>query len=273
MKKHWIILLFFPLIMSGCGVFRKAGQSEEKDKKLDMRSPLSEACKSSANFTQLSFNANILYLSDGNEVSLSAHFRIRKDSLIWVSLRKLGFEGARMMLSKDSVWFMDRINNRYFAGTYLFFSRQFRLDADYNMVEAFLLGNPLNNWSDEPKEIDCSLPVFCRITFPERYRISPSEMSGEGSTVTTQVMEVSKQNGRLLFHSVAIPHEGRKISATYDQYKKTEGILLPQKSQLTVEFDGKSDVVIIVAESFKVNDPVTYPFKIPSQYKPLEIKL
>ena len=272
MNKQWIFIFIIPLIMSGCGIFRKSDIHTTNGPVPDLTNPLSAAHQAAANFNYLSYNADIVLVTDGDENSVSANFRIKKDSLIWVSVRKLGFEAARLMLSKDSVWMMDRINSTYFSGNYLFFSRQFRLDADYNMIESFLLGNPLYDWSDEPMDVDCSRPHSCIIAFDQRQRIRSEQYTQEGSSVTFQILEVDRKNGRVLFQSVAIPEEGRKISATYDDFQNVTKTIIPAQNQVSIEFDERKDAVTITAESFKKDETLTFPFRIPSQYKPMEMK-
>jgi hypothetical protein len=70
--------------------------------------------------------------------------RIRKDSLIWVSVVPgLGIEVARLRITPDSVYLVNRLNKTYFAGDYSLLREKFKVDVDFAMVQAILLGNYL----------------------------------------------------------------------------------------------------------------------------------
>jgi len=48
--------------------------------------------------------------SEGSNLSGQGIIRVRRDSAIWVSLRKLGFEVGRALILKDSFFYLDRLN-------------------------------------------------------------------------------------------------------------------------------------------------------------------
>lgn len=51
--------------------------------------------------------------------SFSGQIRIHKDSLIWISISPaLGIEMARVLISNDSVKYMNRIDNTYFISDF-----------------------------------------------------------------------------------------------------------------------------------------------------------
>ena len=60
------------------------------------------------NFEHLNAKINAEAIIDSSENSFSVTLRMRKDSIIWMSISKLGIEGARLMITKDSVKFMNR---------------------------------------------------------------------------------------------------------------------------------------------------------------------
>lgn len=79
----------------------------------------------------------------GQKVSATATIKMRKDSVIWMTIKKLGFEVARVQLSRDSVYVIDRLNNQYFVKDLDYLEKQYNLPADFNTIQAILLGNPV----------------------------------------------------------------------------------------------------------------------------------
>ena len=69
------------------------------------------------NFDYLSAKFNVVYYQGKKKTDLRGQFRIRKDSLTWVSLSPaLGIEAARITLSNDSVKYINRLNKTFSNG-------------------------------------------------------------------------------------------------------------------------------------------------------------
>ena len=58
---------------------------------------------------------NVEYSEDKGKTSLKGQLRIQSDSLIWLTFSPaLGIEAARVLLTNDSVKFINRLNKTYF---------------------------------------------------------------------------------------------------------------------------------------------------------------
>ena len=80
----------------------------------------------------------------GNGLSfddLSGQLRMRKDSLVWVSVTAMGIELARMKVSTDSVWVINRMDKTYLAEPLDAISGQLGMPLSLPLVQAQLLGN------------------------------------------------------------------------------------------------------------------------------------
>ena len=87
--------------------------------------------------------------SEGSNLSGQGIIRVRRDSAIWVSLRKLGFEVGRALILKDSFFYLDRLNNVFEGHPISFIKEKYQLPGDFSHLQALLLGNaPLNDTSD-----------------------------------------------------------------------------------------------------------------------------
>ncbi len=78
------------------------------------------------------------YLSIG----ATADIRLRRDSVLWVAVRKLGFEVGRMLVTPDSVYVIDRINNEYLVKDLSYFTDRYQVPADFQVLQSLVLGNP-----------------------------------------------------------------------------------------------------------------------------------
>ena len=77
--------------------------------------------------------------SEGSTVSGQGIIRVRKDSAIWVSVRKLGFEVGRALILKDSFFYLDRLNNVFEAHAISFIKEKYQLPGDFLHLQALLI--------------------------------------------------------------------------------------------------------------------------------------
>src|SRR6187551_1944340 len=70
---------------------------------------------------------------DGQRLSGRVNVRILHDSIIWVQIQKLGFEVGRMLITKDSAFFINRFERTYSRYGTKDFLREYNVPADFDM--------------------------------------------------------------------------------------------------------------------------------------------
>lgn len=87
--------------------------------------------------------AQIAYDDGSFSVKTTASIRMRRDSLIWISVKKLGIELARVQITRDSVFVLNRLNNEYVAEDLSLVEREYNFPANLTMLQAIILGSPI----------------------------------------------------------------------------------------------------------------------------------
>lgn len=87
-------------------------------------------------------------------IGLSGTLRMEKDKAIWVSLKKFGFEVARALITPDSAYVLDRINGNNIAEDIGYVQRKMNFPANFQMLQAMVLGNPVFFTKDFETKID-----------------------------------------------------------------------------------------------------------------------
>ncbi|MEI6312994.1 MAG: DUF4292 domain-containing protein [Bacteroidota bacterium] len=83
-----------------------------------------------------------IYNDAFNEQNFNAYFRIEKNKYIWVSLTgPLSIEGARILIKPDSVAVIDRINKKYYSGSYSAFQQKYHIPLAFNEIQQILVGD------------------------------------------------------------------------------------------------------------------------------------
>ena len=98
-------------------------------------------------------NADARLSFDDGSMSIggTATIKMKKDEMIWMNVRKFGFEVARAMITKDSLFVLDRINKEYAAEPISYIAERYQLPADLGMLQQILLGNPVYLTQTAPK--------------------------------------------------------------------------------------------------------------------------
>jgi hypothetical protein len=77
------------------------------------------------------------------ERDVKAAIRIRKDSVIWMKFNVIGIQGGAALINKDSITIVSNIDKEYFVFTYPELSKRFKVEVNYDIIQAAMLGNPI----------------------------------------------------------------------------------------------------------------------------------
>lgn len=77
-----------------------------------------------------------------NSMEVDAVIQIRKDSAILLVVKKFGFEGARALITKDSVFLINRLEQTYDKQAITALTQRFNLPAQFDALQQLILGNP-----------------------------------------------------------------------------------------------------------------------------------
>lgn len=130
--KKLILCLIALLTLTGCALFRTAGDAYRPDR------PLSLTAKISTTFT-----------AGTDAKNFGGMLRMRRDSMIVLSVAKYGIEGARVFFSPDSILILERLNKHYILLDYADFNRLFFLEKEvtFAKIQSFFW-NGENNSSE-----------------------------------------------------------------------------------------------------------------------------
>jgi hypothetical protein len=84
-----------------------------------------------------------LILEGDNEVSLGISIRVRKDSLIWASVTApFGIELFRAVITRDSIYYINRTNKTYFIKPITNISELFKKNITFNEIQEIITATP-----------------------------------------------------------------------------------------------------------------------------------
>lgn len=82
----------------------------------------------------------------GQALKANADIRLRKDSLLWVSLRSgTGIEGVRLIVTPDSLKAINRLEKKYYAHSLAELSEKINFRLSFGLIQAALVGDVPDN--------------------------------------------------------------------------------------------------------------------------------
>jgi hypothetical protein len=197
-------------------------------------------------------------------VSGSMSTRYRRDSLIWVNIKKFGFGVGRAKITKDSVFVVNYIQNNYIAENLNYLEKKYSLPADFNTLQNILLGNPifLTDKSKLKMERDAATnDIILRGSddkWQTTYRLDPTDF-----TIKSMLFEQP-----LVGRSLKIECENYQILRGYENDSKKFSYL--RRLLLDSPQSGKVKLELEVNDNIEINVPKTIKFEIPSHYEKMD---
>jgi predicted transcriptional regulator len=223
-------------------------------------------------FTKLNAKLNAEAAIDSSFNSFVVSLRIRKDSVIWMSISKLGIEGARVLISKDSVTFMNRINNTYFKGDFSYISKLLNTQLDFEMLQSLLVGNSVAFY-DEDEKIKPGI-TNCQYTLGtiRKYKLRKVMEKGKELKDPAQSIYLTPENfkiSRILFYEF---NPDRSFDANFSEFKKVDSTqLFPTKMKYLIKAQKNVDITIDYTK-IQLDEEQSFPFKIPNNYEQIVYK-
>jgi hypothetical protein len=268
--KLLIIAFFSAIILASCSSSRHTIKSPLKEQGGDYL--FGQLKKSEIHFTNLSAKFSAEYVNDKKTTSFSGQIRILHDSLIWISISPLlGIEMMRVELTNDSVKYLNRISSTYFLRDFNYMNRLLNKALDFDMVQAFLLGNDFSFYENGKFRAGVENGLY-KLSTAERHKLKKYLKQNESiDNIPIQHIWLNPENFKITQVVIKeIEKDSRKFEADYSQFEEVNGQLFPAKIAFDIE-TGESKVSIKVNYSkITIDQNQNFPFRIPENYQPIE---
>ena len=209
-------------------------------------------------FRYLAAKSKISFKSRDQDIdNANVNIRVRKDSLIWLSVSKLGIEAVRGLITRDSIIIIDKIHREYSVHDFPALSKQFNFNMNFQLLQALIVGNlPL------PKR-----PAQ-KIKNERDYLLL---RQSEGKVLVENY--IGEQDRKLKKLMVTEQPTKNTLRLDYEDFTSLNNFLFPYTSLVTVDYKSQSDgqfyQTLLRIKHNKVElvekNP-GFPFTIPSNY-------
>jgi len=126
----------------------------------------------------ITFKAKAELTENNNTQNFDVHFRMIEDSAVWVRVSALGIEGVRLLVERDSVTMINRLNKTYVHTSTDYLRELAGVDFNMTQLQDFLVGNPLHTAQQiRPFNVDLLGEVFSVIQDGVHYTYQVNDCS------------------------------------------------------------------------------------------------
>ncbi|TRZ69656.1 MAG: DUF4292 domain-containing protein [Bacteroidetes bacterium] len=261
--------LLMMIILSSCSSQRKIIKAPIKEEGAEYLFKKLKERELQYHWLTAKFSAE--YKNKGQSNSFNGQIRIRKDSVIWLSFSPaLGIEVFRMMLTQDSVKFINRMNNTFFTGDYNYVNRYLNTNIDFDILQSFLTGNDLSFYENGKFRAGLENNSYKLVT-AERIKLKKFiRNKQENLRVLIQNIWIDPESFKITRADVKeIREPNIKLEARYSSFEKVEDQLFPKEMSFDISADNNL-FVTVTFNKITINTAQAFPFKIPQSYHPVK---
>ncbi len=202
--------------------------------------------------------SRVTYSDASNNQTATVDIRIRRDSIIWLSISKLGIEGARSLITRDSIFVLDRLNNQLQVYDFPSLSQKFNIPISFGFLQAAILGN---------------LPV--KESLDHRIRVMKENnfyllRQNQDSVVIDNF--VSQEDLKLRRIVMVEKSTNNSLNLNYDNFNALGSFLFPYSSNISLDYQSAEGnlktVVTIQHTKAEISDKdIQFPFVVPPKYE------
>lgn len=243
------MLLSVGLLLGACSKkITQTATSDSKNKFLDI---------DEVDFEYFESRTKIKYNEDRQKITGNANIRIKKDSLIWLSISpSLGIEVTRSIITPDTIIVINRMDKEYYTFNFKQLSDYFSFQIDFNLLQSILMANlPIDI---RPQDEITSIPGYTKVNQKSGLLLIDSYVNSDLRKIETVIIkELFSQN---------------QLSLKYSNFTELQNSLFPKLCMVNLTYDTPNGPLVtsVDIEHNRVevfNDkPLKFPFSVPDKY-------
>jgi hypothetical protein len=209
-----------------------------------------------SDFKTLNIKANAKYEDRSQSHSMNADIRIKKNEIIWINIKILGFPVAKALITPTKVSYYEKINSTYFEGDFSMLSNWLGTDLDFQKVQNLLLGKAIDDLSKGKWISEINEKLF---------KLSPAT-----TTDITKEFYFEAANYLLKKEAITQTSQKRALEIQYPSYSEVERMFLPNAINIKATQKDKISIAIEYKNT-TFNENLSYSYSIPSDYRAIQI--
>lgn len=191
--------------------------------------------------------------TDGKGYGVNANIKMYKDSAIWVSANAiLGIEAMRVLVTKDSVKLLNKLEKVYTARSIEYLQEVTSLPLNLYTLQDMIIGNPVYLDSNIVQYSNGN-GVISLMSLGEFFR---------------NLVLLNETDKRIIQSKLddTNPLHSRTADLWYSDYETKKGPLFATRREIAVSGKGRLEIKLDY-KNYAFDEPVEFPFSIPKNYQ------
>lgn len=204
----------------------------------------------------LTAKADVYIAGEGGAVNATASIIWLRDSAVWINIKKLGLEMARALITRDSIFTLNRLEKTYSAGDLVTLQNQYHLPAGFPLIQLFIAGKP---W------------FFSDIALQSGIRDSLHWLHGQNAEYSADYL-VEENQWLVRQQQFGQKAGSRGVVLAFERFEEVAGLKnFPLRRTLTAASPetGKVEVEMDLRD-IEINGPANYRFEVPAHYQKID---
>lgn len=243
-----IALIAISLFLSSCKSSKELSSGKSK---FPVDSLLNELDKGRPQYDWFSGKARVNYEDKSISKSFTATIRMRRDSIIWISITTmLGVEAARLLIREDSVFMIDRLNKQYKEAPLSYLEEYVSFPFSISLLQNILTGDEM-------------------ITFSDRAKVKQEKNSytiSSEDSLYRHNLQIDSDNLTILTEYLADIQSNRSLTLVFEDYAAEGERLFSLSRKISVKADEPIELSLKFSK-VKWDEPTTFPFRKGERYE------
>ena len=202
-------------------------------------------------YEYLTAKTKIDYKSADRSQSVKADLRMKKDSIIWISVTPLlGLEAFRVVITPDSIHILDRLNKVYYQKPYDYIKQFSKVDLTYSMLQDIFTGGPIVFKDGKIK------------TTVEKNRNVLISENGE----LINKMYFAPSDFLIMQAIINDKNAARSIDMKYDNYETVGSSMFSHIRNINIEAEEKVNIGLEFSK-VTLSNSLSFPFSVSDNYE------
>lgn len=208
-------------------------------------------------FSSLYIKANVKYKDSKQTQAVTAEIRIKKDTVIMVSIRFLGITMAKTLITPDKVKYYEKINSKFFEGNYAALTDFLGTELDFQKVQNLFIGRVMDDLKNQNYNNYLEDKMF------------KLESTGNNNTKKTFFFNEKYQ---LKKEIISQAQQNRILEINYPSFKEYPYGFLPETILIDATQEKGNTTLIFDYTNVSFNESLSFPYSVPEGYEQVFIK-
>ena len=255
--KYLFRICVFLLFFTSCGTNKRVIDANAIAEKMSGRKVARKHVAANFDKKMLAAKVKVKFDNGKTKESVSVTMRIVKDEIIWLKVTKF-ITILKVKITPTSVQYYSPFFKNYYDGDFSSLVELLGFEINFEQLQNVLLGQSIQNVKKQKQQLEIKDNAFV---------LSPKVQSD----LFEIFYSVSPSHFKLEKQQIVNPIKQQQLDISYSNYKIIEAEIFPTNITIKAQQKKKYTHVDATFKSVKLNTKVNTSFRIPANYKRLNL--